>query len=203
MIDGAQWNRLKETEGQPLLPWSDYDLTDLMEEACVTEEDAAELIRHFGATRSAAHALALCGALARFADGSGPQPRISFLFDFFRVCRLRCFYGLMISLLSKVNYLIQRDRQPVKEQEILVDLCLSGLEMCEQMSQDHWYEKRAEVPIELIELIVQHGVLPPNGNEPQHALLVSLLNRSKRMLLKVRTSGETGDVHDGRRGLKG
>ena len=191
MIYGAKWNRLKETEGQPLLPWSDYDLTDLMDEACATEADAAELIRHFGATHSAAHALALCGALARFADRSGPQPRISFLFEFFRVCRFRCLYGLMISLLSKVNYLIQRDRQTVQEQETLVDLCLSGLEMCEQMSQDQWYEGRAEVPIELVELIVQHGVSLPSRNEPRYALLVRLLNRSKKMLLKVK-EGSTG-----------
>jgi hypothetical protein len=183
------WRALIESEKAPLFAWRDaYELMLRMEALCTTDEAFRELIQRFGGSWSITYASALCGALVRYADESGHGARLKLLLEFFEVLRFRSHLPTMTTLLSKVNYLIQRDSLRVEEQKTLLELCLAALGMCEQMSPDDWSLGRADDIIEIVDLIAEHGLFPETQAGEQGVLLISLLERAKQMSSKIRGS---------------
>jgi hypothetical protein len=92
----------------------------------------------------------------------------------------------MDNLVSKVSYLIQRDRLLVKEQDTLLQMCLSALQICDQMSPDDWFLGRALDPIERVECIVKYGLTAKARRSDDGVMLLSFLRRSKEMLQRIR-----------------
>ena len=153
--------------------------------------------------RGLPHASALCCVLVEYAGKSGHGERIALLLEFFESLRFRCHLQTMDNLVSKVSYLIQRDRLLVKEQETLVQMCLSALQICDQMSSDDWFLGRALDPVERVECVVKYGLTVKTRRSAEGKVLLSLLRRSKQMLQRIRrmrANAAPRNVGDGRAG---
>jgi hypothetical protein len=181
-------SNISAREGEPLLPWRDAEgVSTLMDEYCVTYASTLDLLQRFSATRSATHATALCYTLIKQSTKHDHKTALRLLLEFHKRCRFRSHWGIMISLLSQVGYLaqkIEKDDSACFYPEF-VDLCLSGLEMCEQMAQDHWYAARAHEAILGVDSLV--ACLPKNllNGTAEGAVLLHLLERSKSMNARV------------------
>ena len=153
--------------------------------------------------RGLPHASALYCVLVEYAGKSGHGERIALLFEFFESLRLRCHLQTMDNLVSKVSYLIQRDRLLVKEQDTLVQMCLSALQIYDKMSPDDWFLGRALDPIKRVECVVKYGLTAKARRSDDGVMLLSLLRRSKQMLQrirKMRANVADRNVGDGRAG---
>lgn len=180
----ADLNVFLNSELEPRLPFREHcDLSERMIAVCRDEKTAAQLIRLVGGSRSGAHAIALLGALIEFSNHSDSGLRL--LLEYFQVCRLRCFFGVMISLLSRVNYLIQRGQMPSEQQGVLVDLCICALDMCEQLREDQWREGRVSEVLDIVEPIIEHGMLEPTLVSSEGVLLRLLADRARNQVASM------------------
>ena len=174
------WRDLFESENAPLLPWRDtYPMMLRMSGLCQTDEAAQNLITAFASTRSATFAAALCGALTEYASEPTRGERIALLLAFFEQLRLKSHFATMDTLISKISYVIQRDRLIVEQQQILCQLCISAVEMCEQMPPDEWISGRLDDVLERTSLIAQHGLSEITRQTPDAVLLDKLLHRAR------------------------
>jgi hypothetical protein len=197
-MDG-HWESLARAERQPLFSWIHaYEIMQLMESVCLDEASAQLLISRFGSTHSVTHASALCGALVGLSGRTDGATGLRLLLSFFDELRFRCHLPTMTTLLSKVNYLIQRDQIVIASQGSLLELCLSSIDMCEQMSREDWSVGRASDTIEIVELISEYGLTDDVLQTRDGLLLPQLIARAKAMNqtieeLKGTAFRETGD----------
>ncbi|MDP9113445.1 MAG: hypothetical protein M3O20_07160 [Acidobacteriota bacterium] len=98
----------------------------------------------------------------------------------------------MGNLISKVSYIIQRDRLAVEQQGTLCQLCISAVEMCEQMPPDEWISGRLDDVLERTSLIAAHGLSPTTRQTPDALLLDKLLYRARAISERVKTREHEG-----------